>query len=461
VEPPRHRRREARPPSPPPEEARKPRRSKPPPGEPGRNARYRSPSPDGILGRLIRCSICGTSCEFRCLMSHMVDFSCHEKGCFLHTRPVKVNIEEGVMHWMDSMKHEPSPEPKPRPAYHGGGGTRYPSPFDGDSPNMGPPPYRTRPHPYDTRPSAFDARPPPYNTRPAPYNVREVSPSRDSDRTQERHRQPREDKPHRTNRPRETDRRAPSPSRNRKKTSTFPTRPTGNDPFNDPFNNPFNDSFGDPFDDPFFKRGATRDTKPPADHGRRRDPMEQSISDMDRMMADLGGLGRFKADIPNATPPPETRRKFPPGFMPGPPPGRERDQGLPRRVSNRPPPSDTDPYQQTAAPGRAQAQAPGYGYAPGPVPGAYRGNNNREAPHDAGERTGRTGRRAPSPPRRRRTSRGPTTRTTERGDGRRAEERTRGDAEPLVFERVPADGCGNFMGGDPNRGGRRMSRAHR
>jgi hypothetical protein len=186
--------------------------------------------------------------------------------------------------------------------------------------------------------------------------------------------------------------------------------------------------------------------------------MEESIAEMDRMMGNLGG--RYKADILNATPPPEMRRRFAPGFMPGPPPGRERDQGFPNRP---PPPSDTDPYR--TAPGRAQAQAKaqGYGYAPGPVPGAYRGGN-RETPHDASERTGRTGRRAPSPPRRRRTSQDPTARTTERGDGRRAE-RTRGDEEPLIFERFPAedllDDRGNFMGGDPNRRGRRMSRPHR
>src|SRR5690606_24144187 len=122
------------PPSPPPEEAKKSRRSKPPPDEAGRKTRYRGPSPGGIFGKLIRCSVCGSSCELRCLMSHMVDFPCHTKGCFLHTRPVEVNLEEGVMHWMDSTTHGPSPRPEPQPAPYGAGRTRYAGPFDGGGP---------------------------------------------------------------------------------------------------------------------------------------------------------------------------------------------------------------------------------------------------------------------------------------------------------------------------------------
>jgi hypothetical protein len=286
VEPSRHRGWEARPPSPAPDEAgRKTRRSKPPPGKAHRKTLHRSPSPDdvrdSIRRKLIRCSVCGKSCELRCLMSHMVEFACHDKDCFLHDRTVQVDIEGGLMYTIDGATHKPTPQPEPQRPPYGAGGTRYESPYGGDGPSMGPPPSWTKPFP-------FDARPPPYNTRPAPYNVREVSPSRDRDRTREWHHhssRPREDKPHRSSRSRETDRRAPSPSRDPRRASAFPTRPTGNNPFSHPFN--------DPFDDPFFKRTPARDTRPPADHGRRRDPMEsfmeQSMADMDRMMSNLGG----------------------------------------------------------------------------------------------------------------------------------------------------------------------------
>lgn len=383
---------------PPRDRSRKTRNQSPPPEKKSRRSKPAAADTDDTL---IRCSVCGNSCELRCLKSHIAKFSCHTRGCFLHDQSVEVDVEGGVMYLWKKAKSKPQRKHEPEPAPYGAGGTHYQSPYDDYGPGYG-----TK-SPYDAPPSFYDTRPPAYDRRGRSYNVREVSPTRDQKHTKYRTDPDRGREPRGRSRPRDTGRRPPSPSpdrgprdpdgRDRERASTFPTKPTKSDPFNHPF----------------FKRERTT-REPPLDRGRKRGDsfssyIDRSMDEMDRMMAGMG-VG-FGGGPPRAPP---LGRSFASGFMRGPPP---------------PPPRTADPY-PPSYPTPFGRTAPGPSYAPRPNP-------------------------PPPPPRD-----ADPYQTTSYGYGPvPGPRRTRPEEEPVFYEYAPAE---DFGGGYyPKRGGRSKSRTRR
>ncbi|KAK3311535.1 uncharacterized protein B0T15DRAFT_490139 [Chaetomium strumarium] len=59
--------------------------------------------PGGIdPNQVMTCSICGSSCKVRCMITHINDFTCHNKNCLLHTGSVFLDPFKGKISPWDS-----------------------------------------------------------------------------------------------------------------------------------------------------------------------------------------------------------------------------------------------------------------------------------------------------------------------------------------------------------------------
>lgn len=58
---------------------------------------------------VIRCSMCGSSCQLKCIKIHINSFGCHNTKCLLNTESVHVDTDAGEITWW---KNAPHPDPE-------------------------------------------------------------------------------------------------------------------------------------------------------------------------------------------------------------------------------------------------------------------------------------------------------------------------------------------------------------